>query len=293
MNKHLQFADWLRELASSSNHPFVQNSERMVQYFFELENKLPSTFSWCYMSKDDFKKYCSQLTEKIRRSTEAKEIVDELNRAYWHDMAHNIEAYSFLTFFRAAEELESAIKLLNQRYILSPAIVSRSLLELGANIITYSNRINKTIKEITRFRSKLKGAYHSLVSTELEELLVRLIWGTGVHQLEGYPKAINSAEYRKFVAENSNAREFREVYNFLCDLTHPNMLGYARFLGGIIAEKENGSKLVKIERYAESMLTRHIREKILWALSWSSVCIRNGVEINLDSVQIILNAWPK
>jgi hypothetical protein len=281
MSEMPKFADWLKTLSTSSKHPFVRDSEKMIQYFFELEKKLPPRYGWRVTSVEAFQKQLSRITGK---ASSAKIDYEVVNRLYWHDMARNLEAYGLMTYWRSAELLRSAIKLLNEKEILAPAIISRSLLELGAIIIKNSNVIHRTLKDALTLR---KGV---ITSNELEELVVRLIWGSKV--VSQAVKPINSKEYRDFVSKNPNASELPEVYKFLCDLTHPNALGNARFWGSSVINNKDGSKTVTIQRDAESALTKEIREKILWALGWSAVCIRNGFEINQNTVQIILKRWP-
>lgn len=281
MSETVKFADWLRKLAMSSRHPFVRESEKIIQYFFELERKLPQVYDWRVTSVKIFRK---QLSKETCKAISAEMAYDKLNELYWHDMAHNIKVYGLMTYWRSAELFRSAIKLLNEKEVLAPAIISRSLLELGASIIVHGNLIYNTVK------AALTRKFGVIVSQELEELVVRLIWGSKV--VPSAPKPINSRRYREFVSKNPNASMFPEVYSFLCDLTHPNALGNARFWASSVVENEDESKKVRIQRNIESALTKEIREKTLWSLGWSAVCIRNGFEISQNAVQMILKRWP-
>lgn len=277
MAETIEYDTWLRELVADSDHPFVRDSEAMIQYLFELDRKLPSKYGWRVTSVEVFK-------EQVARGSSA----NDLNRLYWHDMARNIEAYGVMLTWRATEFIKAALRPLNAREILAPAVLSRSLLELGASIIVNSNKIQKTVRE------SLKGTQGNVVvSTELEELVVRMIWGTRVSKSPDYPKAIDTREYRQFVSKNQNASEFSSVYAYLCELTHPNALWNARFWAVVESKNEDGSETLRMERYAESTTTTEIREKILWALGWSAVCVRNGFEIGQDVVRMVVERWPK
>jgi len=90
-----------------------------------------------------------------------------------------------------------------------------------------------------------------------------------------------------------DAVEFASVYSFLCELTHPNALGNARFWAAVEAKNEDGSEVLRMERHAESATTAETREKALWALGWSAICVRNGFEIGQDAVRMILQRWPR
>ncbi len=39
MLETIEYAPWLRELAANASHPFVHNSEAMVQYLLELDSQ--------------------------------------------------------------------------------------------------------------------------------------------------------------------------------------------------------------------------------------------------------------
>ncbi len=70
-------------------------------------------------------------------------------------------------------------------------------------------------------------------------------------------------------------------------MTHPNALGHARYWEKI-SKNDDGSVIVRMSRQADSKTTRDIQEKILWAICWSTVCIRNGFELFQDTVRMLL-----
>jgi len=204
-------------------------------------------------------------------------------------MARSIEAYDVVIVWRAAELVRVSLRLLNQREVLTPAILARSLLELGAAAILDSNTIGKSIS------SALTNAPDGTVvmSFELEELVIRMLYGTRMDGLPDHPEQKNAKTYIEKVSRNPNASELLPIYAYLCDLTHPNVLGYSRYWAGTQSKNEDGSETLRMDRYAESATTSQIRENALWALGWSSVCIRNAFQIGEDTVRRIVQRWPK
>ncbi len=268
---------WLRNLAADSGHPFVRDSEAMIQYLFELDRDTPSKYRWRVTSAEAFK-------EQLSTSKAA----NDLNRLYWHDMARNIEAYDIMVVWRATELIKPALRSLNTREILAPAVLSRSLLELAASVIINSNTIYNTVE------NAVVSAHGKIVySEELEKYIVRMIHGTRIGEPPDYLKQVNALTYIQRVSKNQNASELWEIYEHLCDVTHPNVLGNARFWATIEAKNKDGSETLRMERHAESITTTEILEKILWVLGWSAACVRNGVEISQDAVRVIMERWPK
>lgn len=196
-----------------------------------------------------------------------------------------------MVVWRGSEILRTALPALNDRHILTPAILARSLLELASTAIIHSNHLSKTIKDV--LDDPQSAAENTvIVVEELEEYLVKMIFGTRIGNLSQYPKQDRIGSHLKFIAQNPNASALPGVYDYLCDLRHPNMLGNARFWASVEKRYANGSEVVKMERFAEAKNLEMIREKILWALGWSSACLRNGFKMCQEATAAILNRWP-
>lgn len=283
MNTTNYFESWLKKIIDESGHPFVRDSESLIKYFFELYNQIPLEYGWRFTSVESFKKQVERLKDKP----------DEWNRLYWHDMANNIEAYGVMMIWRAGEILTHAIKSINARDLLAPAILSRSLIEIAAFSLKNSNVIVKTIEDIYSNISKLGKTTHFYGCEDLEVLTVSMIFGTRLEELSNHPSQTNILTYIQWLTKNKNAKELWTVYTFLCELAHPNVIGNARFWFTLENKREDGSERITMNRHAESVTTADIREKILWALGWSAGTIRNSFELLRESDLIIFNLWPK
>jgi len=276
---NIEFETWLRTFAKNSSNSFVRDSEDMIQYLFELDRGLPSKYGWRATS-------VMALGEQLKRAKSAEEI----NSIYWQNMARSIEAYGLMVIWRGTELTRAALRSLNSHEILAPAVLSRSLLELAATVLVNSNTIQNTVEDILAFTMPSKGV---AVCGELEELLTRIIYGTRIGNPPEHLKQTNILTYIQRVSRHPDASDLLQVYEYLCDLAHPNVLGNARFWARVQETKEGGSPMLRMERHAESMVTEETREKILWALGWSAACARNGFEIGQKTVQAILKRWPK
>lgn len=266
----------------------MRDSEAMVQYLFELDSKCPPKYGWRVVSSEAFGTQIASIVAKADQIRDGVRSIEELNSVYWHDMARNIEAYDITALWRATELKKSIIRSLNAREILPPAILSRSLLELAARLIVNSNTVWKTIKD---WPPAVRGEL--ILCPELEEFVVRIIWGTRFGEPPKHLRQKGVGDDIKFLSKNPSAHELENVYHYLCEIAHPNVIGNARFWARIEARSEDGSETLSIEPNAEFSTTGEIREKTLWALGWSAACVRNGFEIGQGAVQEILKRWPK
>lgn len=250
----------------------------MIQYLLELDGRLPSKYGWHTTSSTAF-------DQQLRRAKSAEEI----NSIYWQDTSRSIEAYGIMVIWRGTELMKTALQSLNSHEVLAPAVLSRSLLELAACVIVNTNTIQKTVEDMLAKNPRM-GV---VTSQELEELLIRIIYGTRIGQPPEYLKQTNVLTYLQRVSKHPDASDLMQIYEYLCDLAHPNLLGNARFWASLQNKEEGGRQILRMERYAESADTDETREKILWALGWSAACIRNGFEIGQEAVQSILERWPR
>lgn len=279
---------WLRDIALKSSHPFIRDSEAMIRYLLELNSKTPPRYGWRMISPEAFDAQIASVIARVSETNDAVKAIEDIKRLYWHDMARNIEVYGVTVLWRATELIRSSIRSLNARDVLAPAVLSRCLLELATTVIVNSNTVWKTVEELP---SDVQGAL--IANPELEQFVVRMIWGT---RLGKPPKHLEQEGVGKSIgllSKHPNASELKPTYDYLCEVAHPNVIGNARFWAKVEARNEDGSETLSVEPAAESLTTREIREKTLWALGWSAACVRNGFEISQNTVSQILKRWPK
>lgn len=268
------FADWLSEFAMTAKDPFVRASVDAVTYCMTLEQQLPSQYGWRFSS-----------VESIREQVNAAKSAQEMNRIYWLDFARNVEAYSIMTFWRGVELIKPAVISMNIREIIAPAVLSRSLLELSATFIWNANYIEKSIEA-------LGGAFQLpntvVASNDLETFIVKAIWGTRVGKPQQYLYQTNVLTPIQKLSKNPDASDLLLNYDYLCDIAHPNVIGNARFWSHVAEVYPDGAEKLMMSRLPDVESIRESIEKILWALCWGSVHLRNGFEIISQSLKFLI-----
>lgn len=281
----IKFNPWLHDIVLKSTHQFIRDSESHIQYFFDLGSKMPSEYRWRTTSVEVF-------TKQVNHIIKNKGSADDLNSLYWYDMACDIEAYGVMVFWRAIELLKTALTSLNSEEILPPSILSRSMLELAASYLVNSKRIIQTVENVVK---NSQNEMNTLICCkDLEEIIVKMIHGTRIGKPSKELRQTNAQTYlEKLAAKFPQLSEILTTYEFLCDISHPNVIGNARYWASVESESDEESKILRMERHAESATTLHIIENTLFALAWSAVSIRNSFELGQSSVVIILDRWPR
>jgi len=234
----------------------------MIAYSFELDAIMPDRYGWRFSSEESFSKKIDGIRDP--RS---------LNKIYWTDMALNVEAYSTMTFWRGLELLKPAIRSLNIREIITPAVLARSLMELSCTFLRNANILEKTFTEISFPKDTVVN------SPELEKMVVRIIWGTRYGDPQPHLKQTNVLNSIQWVSKNPKGKDVLPTYEYLCDIAHPSFIGNTRFWSHIEEVLPDGSERRVISKYADRETTIAIVDKILWSLGWSAAVLRNGFEI--------------
>lgn len=256
------FADWITDYCSQHTDPFIRDSGRMIAYCFELDAIMPDRYGWRFSTE-----------ESLRKQIHGIQDPNLLNKIYWTDMARNIEAYSTTTFWRGLELLMPAIRSLNIREIITPAVLARSLMELSCTFLMNANILEKSFREI----SFAKGAV--VLSPEIEKMVVRIIWGTRYGDPQPHLKQTSVLNSIQWVSKNPKGKDVLPTYEYLCDIAHPSFIGNTRFWSHIEEVLPDGSERRVISKYADRETTRAILDKILWTLGWSAAVLRNDFEI--------------
>lgn len=273
-----QYNPWLTQFATESSDPVVRDSAEMIKYCLSLEKQMPSEYSWRYTELEAFRETAKKLKAP-----------EDLNVLYWGDMAHNFEAYSITTFWRGIELIKPLIRSLNVKEIITPAVLSRSLLELAASFIENANIIQKTIEQMPAHQKD-----EIEISEFLEQLSVRILFGSRLgSNIPEHLKQKNVLSTLQRLTKNPNAVDLFPTYEFLCEIAHPNVIGNARFWGEALRKNNDGSETIRISRQHDTIANREILQKILWAVGWSAVCLRNGFHLIKEAIATIMVRFPR
>lgn len=243
----------------------------IISYLLEMNRQLPNCHDWRFHNSDAFE-------ERVRSARDAT----QLNQIYWSDQARNLEAYSCMVMWRGVELLAPAVASLNARQTVAAAVLSRPFLELVTSAIINANNIAAAVADLN-FTGSL-----AVVSSDFEERVVKMIWGTRIGETSPPMRQVNILTLPQELTKNPNAKELIQVYEYLCDAAHPNFIGNMRFWSHVESTDKYGSELRVLSRRADVEGHPELVNKVLWSLGWSSVCVRNAVEINQASVAQLL-----
>jgi hypothetical protein len=253
----------------------MQWSEHFIQDFLEGYLALPDRYFWKAISAKDVE--------------DKPDSPDDFNKLYWRLIGHQIEQYGFTFYLRAAEIIDPCISLLNHSNTISSAILSRSLLELASHFVWYSNNMNLNILRVfSQHREEMKMQLVKMDET-FDKLIDTALLGSR-HLGHRLPDSEPISHIIRKASKITDSGALSATYSFLCDISHPNVIGNARFW-------ENGtgdvSKGLAIDRKAESPFAPEIMEKTVWALAWSAMVVRNGYKVIQEATQKIRETWPE
>jgi hypothetical protein len=267
-----KYRSWLTEYCDDNGDHIIRASEEMVLYLLEIDRKLPNEYGWRFSSEDALRKQLNEAPNNYR----------ELNSIFWEDQARNVEAYSVMTLWRGAELVRACLKGVNEKEVIAPAILGRSLLELSTVFLLNANSLHKTFKELSFPENTL------LRSTEVEEFVVKMIWGTRYGDPEPHVTQTNIMTSLQRLSRNPEADNLMPTYNFLCDIAHPSFIGNTSYWSHLESVYPDGSEKRILSRSSNRQLNEEIFNKTIWALGWSSACIRNAFEIMSEANQTLL-----
>jgi hypothetical protein len=267
-----KYRSWLTEYCDDNGDHIIRASEEMVLYLLEIDRKLPNEYGWRFSSEDALRKQLNEAPNNYR----------ELNSIFWEDQARNVEAYSVMTLWRGAELVRACLNGVNEKEVIAPAILGRSLLELSTVFLLNANSLHKTFKELSFPENTL------LRSTEVEEFVVKMIWGTRYGDPEPHVTQTNIMTSLQRLSRNPEADNLMPTYNFLCDIAHPSFIGNTSYWSHLESVYPDGSEKRILSRSSNRQLNEEIFNKTIWALGWSSACIRNAFEIMSEANQTLL-----
>jgi hypothetical protein len=246
----------------------------MVNHCLALDEKIPSEYSWIFSSKESL---------DVQLSTVPNGDHKNYNAVYWNDQISNIDAYSMMTLWRGVELIKACLSGLNGKETITPAIAARSLLELSTVFLLNANVLEKTFSEIN-FPDKT-----IVTSTEVETLVVKMIWGTRFNNPEPHVQQTNIMTSLNKLAKNPNALELMPTYEFLCDIAHPSFIGNTSYWSHIESVSTDGREKRVISRLTTRYSNTSILDKTLWSLAWSSACIMNSFDMLTTATKSLAN----
>ncbi len=265
------YNNWLRKYCKNHKDPFVRESEAMIRHCLDLDEKVPNEYGWKFSSKESLEKQISEVTSH-----------QEVNSIFWKDQARNVEAYALMTYWRGVELIKSCLSGINEREMIAPAISARSLLELSTVFLQHANTLHKTFGELSFPENTI------VTSSEVEALVLKMIWGTRYGEPEQYLTQTNIMTSLQRLSKNPKATELMPTYEFLCDIAHPSFIGNTSYWSHVDSVYPDGSEKRVMSRLSSRVFNTEITDKTIWAVAWSSVCVRNAFEIMNNANRVLL-----
>jgi len=283
MEEFINYEEWVRVFTSNSKNAFGRESEKLADDFLNLCKRVPEKYSWGILTDDDFKK----LTEKAKPEG-----------IYWRDFARSVEVYDITFMWPARSIVPALIRSLNSKEIIVSAILSRSLLELAVSSLCYTNDIRITVKGLIE-KKEINPNEEIIGGESINSFIREMLFGTRIKSMipafpekESILKKIDrvskSAELKEWY-DRSGSIKIDQLYEYLCDITHPSMVGNAIFWGDV--SETNGNKIRKLKQDNESELWQTTVDNILFAIGLSASSLNLSFLTGQESVLSIAKLW--
>lgn len=266
-----QLSGWLDTHIDQSKYSFVKVVKDETKFFLEFDLGLPEEYRWKFSSVDAFKR-------KIE-----VESAENWNKHYWGDFLHNIQAYSITSSWRASELLKPAIRALNAKELVSAGVLARSLIELASAYIWNSSNLQK---QLTLTKNELiKNSSNHYLAPNFEEFVIKMLFGTRMNNPDDYLKQVNIFTIITKLSKTGKADELKDIYDYLCEVAHPSVVGNARFWAHIESIDNYGFENRVMHRNSEIGEAERLIESILWSISWSSCAFNMHYKSNFEAIK--------
>jgi hypothetical protein len=255
---------------------YIKDVNQHIQHLFTVTRAAGEIQDWEVLTPVAFQRIASGLIPPLQREL------------LWRDMVNQARSYSVLVAFRADSLLNSFIRALNSKDVISPSILGRALLEHTATVYTNAQQILSVFERVGA--EKIPVVIPEEQSLKLEETLVRAIWGTRIGRgtdskkrpiWESTPYYGNSLDATNIMTHLQKLSESKtgmdnsvlKVYEWLSDVVHPATQGYRMFWDDRTLLSEGHTRYtIKREGGADS---DYLQAIALWAAGYSCVALRN------------------
>jgi hypothetical protein len=283
--KRFRLSEEIIALVNHSADPIIRDVEKIL-IEFEYSEILGTTYVWKYLPDEAFSHFY------------AGPDVYKMNHAFLSHLFRVIEAFEIVSVWRAWELVDSCVTSLNKYQFVSAATLARSLLELT---VQYGIAVNTLRASFDQFPwQNLRTHALGLDCMDergkkagLESYIERLMSGTRLGELLNVNQEMEQRNILSIIDKTDKALTrqqtgylIRPHYDILCELAHPNTVGYQRFLTSITSMK-NGwtARVMEANTISESAI--HIALECLWALSFSAGSM-NGLFAEFQKLKRVL-----
>jgi hypothetical protein len=232
----------MQAIACRSQDRIVRDVQNTLEEYAYSE-VVGQKYNWKYLPDERFQELCRPLSKG--------KTVYEINRAFLSHLLRVIEAFEIVSIWRATELISSSVDCLHSDRLVAAAVMIRSLIELTAQYGWAANVVRANFEKLPwqHLREQAlvldcKDETGKLVG--LETFIEKLMGGTRIKSIiEIHPnmeqKNILTIIEKSDKILNSQGMGYQIMphYEMLCDMAHPNTVGFQRFLVSV-EELDNG-----------------------------------------------------
>jgi hypothetical protein len=261
----------MRELAKAGQSPLVKSVEQSLSVFFKLREAIGPNYEWKYLSDEAF----------LARYAAPKVSIAEMNRAQMSHLIRVVEAFEVTSIWRAADLIEGTVQSLNEDRFISACTTSRALIELAARYLEAQNVLRATFGSF-KWETISTHVWHfgggSVQDGEegLEGFIERLMAGSRLKQVTDTNPALTQKNILSLIgkidrknAKSGNDIQIMPVYEILCELAHPNILGFDRF-GIKEIHRTDGWAIRSMSATGFGISAQQVAWQAMWALSFGA-----------------------
>lgn len=286
--QEITLSDEIKALSKASKDEWaLQIDAQLKKYNKDVLKFINESHLWVFKTDFVLKKEFNNVSESDPNK------LKKLNQIFWADVSESIIAAQYIYIFRSDALLRSSISNLNKGDFLSAAIICRSLLEITMWHLYHANIFEHGVSKLIEKHGengKLPINKYQFDGSEFDEVIIKLIWGTNREKEKKQSPETKQHKVVKVFKEiaKSEADPFiEELYDFLCELTHPNVVGNNLFLNFDIDInfKPTQTEFISISCEQTSDKVNSTVEKCLSGCVWSIKAIINTVPIYASAIR--------
>jgi hypothetical protein len=263
----LRLRDEVSGFAGKSEDPIVRTVGDVIEEFSHFV-VIGEEYNWSYLSDEEYRKQVVMVSG-----------AREANRLFLSHIMRSIEAFEIISIWRMADLAAGTIRNLNNFEVISACTLARSMIELSVRYGDAANFLYRYFENINWALLDVQIAKFCIgqdeASETLEEYVEKLFHATRLDTLLEKSELMKAKNILTII-ESMDKRLKKQFgysvmshYEVLCEIAHPNTLGYQRYLDSISKAARSGWDTRHLRRHANSSTAAMLISECLWAVSFS------------------------
>lgn len=258
---------------------FLINFDEYIHNINNLSNSIPDGYKWHFSSKETFEEHVNKWR------VEKPKIID-INTVYWYDTFSSLQAYMIMCVWRLIDIAQSSLFLLDKNNIVPSAILARSAFE---TTIQFSSDVRVMAPSILSLSER---DFHNevCINEELESLILKTVFSSRASDTDEIYKPVNILTIIKKMTKFFHEDPIPDIYEKLCEITHPNFLGRSIYIRNSEKKDMPGSE-IRFMSYNDGYCSGNFLYTVLWSLSWSIKNMNEFARILHESITKTLDKF--